>query len=100
VDDEVLIAEVDDARNNPVNDASGLLVLADGRQAAESGELGGAEVQLDSLVIYRRKVKKCRRCLLFCGGCDVFLFIIYTTNITLISLNSNRLQRTLYLVYE
>ncbi len=39
-----------DARNDFVNDASGLLVLADGRQAAESGEHGSAEVKLDSLV--------------------------------------------------
>ena len=65
MDDKVLIAQIDDARNDSVNDAAGLLVLADGSQAAESRELGSTEVQLDSFIVYRCKVKKCRRCLLF-----------------------------------
>ena len=81
-------------------------MLPDGRKTAECGELRGAEIQPDSFIVYRCKVKKCRRCLLFCGGCDNFahgkgvvLFFVFfaITNITLISLITKWLQRTLCL---
>ena len=101
VDDEVLIAQVNDARYDSVNDAAGLLVLADGRKTTESGKLRGAEVQLDPLVLDGLKVKKCGELLFFCGGCDnfahgkgvVFYLLIALTNITLISLTTKWLQR-------
>jgi len=72
MDDKVLIAQIDDARNDSVNDVAGLLILADGRQTAESGEFWSAEVQLDSLILDGLKFKKCGGLLFFCGGCDKF----------------------------
>lgn len=72
MNNEVLIAQVDDAGNDSVNDAAGPFVFPYGRQAAESGQFWSAEVQLDAFVIDRGKGKKCGGLLLFCGRCDNF----------------------------